>query len=206
MHEPARIGCKPPIDLLETLPGSLYNEQIDQRDETRIQHRVDEIQAPFEVMDPNRRGLHDQVVEEPITRCCQCSTLGAKFERVHLGRVEPGRGVPAETEGDEVEGDEDGGDDAGDVSAILVADLCGGRDAEESERLRGRHVHEDRAAAEALDEEQGTGRGAHEGDAVGGREEAGGEFGEADGLGEDEREVVAEDVDAGELLSAETQC
>ena len=86
------------------------------------------------------------------------------------------------------------------MGAILVADFGGDGDAEESEGLGGGHVHEDGAAAEALDEEEGAGGGGHVGDAVCGCEEAGGEFGEADRFGEDEGEVVAEDIDAGELL------
>ena len=87
------------------------------------------------------------------------------------------------------------------MRAVLVPDFCGYGDAEEGNGLSGCHANEQGAPTEALDEEETGGYSEHEADAVASGEEAGGEGGEADGFGEDKGEVVAEDVDAGELLS-----
>ena len=201
VHQPARISREPLVDLLEALTRRLDDEEVDDGDEQGVQQRVEQVEAPVEIVDADGGGLYDDVVEEPVAGGGERGALSAHAERVDLGRVEPGDGDPAEAEGEEVEGDEDGGDDAGDVVPGVMADFRADGDAEEGDAHGGGHGHEEGPPAEPLDEEEGGGRGEHVEDGDAGGEDVGGEFGEADAFVEDEGEVVAEDVDAGELLA-----
>lgn len=157
-------------------------------------------------MDSDRGGLHNHVVEEPVAGCGERGTFGSHTQAVDFGRVEPGDRAPAAAEGDEEDADEDGGNDSRYVLAFVVSDLGADGDAEECDGLESCHGKEEGAASEPFDEEDTEGYGGHEADAVACCKKAGCEFGETDGLGEDEGEVVAENVDAGQLLAAELTC
>ena len=197
VHQPSRVGGEPLVDLLETLARGLDDEEVDEGHEGGVQDRVEQVQAPVQVVDADRGGLHDDVVEEPVAGRGEGGALGAHAQRVDLGRVQPRHGDPAEAEGEEVEGYEDRRDDAGDVVAIVVADFRADGDPQEGDGHGGGHGHEEGPPAEAFDEEERGGCGEHVQDCDPGGEDVGGEFGEADAFVEDEGEVVAEDVDAG---------
>ena len=180
MDEPARVGCEPLVDLLEAFAGRFDDEEVNDWDEGGVEDGVEEVEAPVEIVNANRRSLHDDIIEQPIARRGQGGAFSPHAERVDFGRVEPGRGDPSEAKGEEVKRDEDGGDDAGDVVAVVVAEFGADGDAEEGDGHGGGHGHEERAAAEPFDEEEGGGRGEHVEDRDAGGEDVGGEFGEAD--------------------------
>ena len=161
MHEPSRIGGEPLVDLLEAFSRRFNDEIVDDGHEGGVEDGVEQVDAPVEVVDADGRRLHDDIVEQPVAGRGERGTFGPHAERVDLGRVQPGGGDPAEAKGEEVERDEDGRDDAGDVVSVVVADLGADGDAEEGDGHGGRHGHEQRAAAEPFDEEEGGGRGEH---------------------------------------------
>ena len=141
MDQPPRILRKPAVNLLETLPRSLDDQEVDDRYKTRVEHAVDQIKAPFEVVNTDGRSLHDEIVEQPIHSCSQCGTFRTHAERIDFGRIEPRHGDPAEAECDEIEADEDGSDDARDMGAVVVGDFGADCNAEECDGLRGCHGH-----------------------------------------------------------------
>ena len=141
VHQPARVGGEPLIDLLETLARGFDDEEVDERDEGRVQHRVEQVQAPVEVVDADGGGLDDDVVEEPVAGRGEGGAFGAHAQRVDFGRVEPGDGDPAEAEGQEVEGYEDRRDDARDVVPVVVADFRADGDSQEGDGHGGGHGH-----------------------------------------------------------------
>ena len=149
------------IDLLEALPRRLDDEEVDDGNEGGVEDGVEQVETPVEVVDADGRGLHHNVIEQPVAGRGERGAFGAHAERVDLGRVQPGSGDPAEAKGEEVERDEDGRDDAGDVVPVVVADFGADGDAEEGDGHGGRHGHEQRAPAEPFDEEEGGGRGEH---------------------------------------------
>ena len=161
VHEPARVGGEPLVDLLETFARRLDDEEVDDGDEAGVEDRVEQVEAPVQVVDADRRRLHDYVVEEPVAGRGECGAFGPHAQRVDLGRVEPRGGDPAEAKGEEIEGYEDGGYDAGDVVAVVVAEFGADGDAEEGDGHGDGHGHEEGPPAQAFDEEEGGGCGEH---------------------------------------------
>ena len=175
------------VDLLEAFSRRFDDEKVDDGNEGGVENRVEQVEAPVEVVDADRRGLHNDIIEQPIAGRRERGAFSPHAKRVDFGRVEPGGSDPSEAESEEVKSDEDGRDDAGDVVALVVADFGADGDAEEGDGHGGGHGHEQGAAAEAFDEEEGGGGGEHVEDRDAGGEDVGGEFGEADALVEDER-------------------
>lgn len=131
VDQPSGIRGEPLIDLLEAFAGRFDDEEVDDGDEGGVEDRVEQVEAPVEVVDADRGGLDDDVVEQPVAGGGQGGPLGAHAQRVDLGGIQPGGGDPAEAEGEEVEGYEHRRYDPGDVVALVVADLRADGDAEE---------------------------------------------------------------------------
>ena len=191
MHEPSRISSEPLVDLLEAFPRRFDDEEVNNGDESGVENSVEQVKAPMEIVDANRRSLHNDIIEQPIASRGERGAFSPHTERVDFSRVKPGGSDPSEAESEEVKSDEDGRDDARDVVAVVVADFGADGDAEEGDGHGGGHGHEQGAAAEPFDEEEGGGRGEHVEDRDAGGEDVGGQFGEADAFVEDEGEIVA---------------
>ena len=46
VHEPARVGGEPLVDLLEALACGFDDEEVDEGDEGRVEDGVEEVEAP----------------------------------------------------------------------------------------------------------------------------------------------------------------
>ena len=75
MHEPAGIAVEPPIGLFQAAAASFDEEVVDQRHPGQVDDGVDQVVAPFEVLDARRGGLDDDVVPEPVAGGCWSGVL-----------------------------------------------------------------------------------------------------------------------------------
>ena len=99
MYQPSGVRREPLIDLLQTLPGRLDDEVVDEGHEQSVQGGINQIEAPVQVVDANRGGLYDHVVEKPIAGSGKRGSFGPHAQRIDLGGVQPGHSDPSEAEG-----------------------------------------------------------------------------------------------------------
>ena len=196
------------VHLLQTTVRAFRAEEPDQRRDHRIQNRENNKCLPPDRVERDRRDQHDPKIVEPIRRGAQRGRGPTDLERHDLDGVKPGHALPANNkEGDEHK-DEHGRSDLrgrhiGRIQRVRLAEPAHDGQDHHGSGHASRTEHEERSAApELVDADDGDegGEGAFSGDAGG--QETGHPAGVPELGEEDERTVLHEQVDAGELLAA----
>jgi hypothetical protein len=66
VHEPAGIAVEPAVCFFETAAAGFDEEVVDKGYPGDVEHAVDEVVGPFEVVDARGCCLDDEVVAEPV--------------------------------------------------------------------------------------------------------------------------------------------
>lgn len=144
----------------------------------------------------HRSDHYNEEVPQPVVDGRESVSLGTSLERVDLSRVEPGQRKPCGTEEGNVGEETDGGTS----SVHRVVGNKTGEDEDHGQALADSTVKEKLATSNALDEEHGGGCEGGVDDHVDTTEQIRQILAGADGLAEQDREVVNDSVATGKLL------
>jgi len=189
--------CEDEIDLLEGALLCLRVEEVDDRDEAGVGHREEEVRAPPDVGDHDRRHHHDQEVRRPVDRRADGVGAPARADRVDLRGVQPWEWQPCRAEEGNVREEADGGALA--RGGVVVGDHAPHHE-HHAQALADAADEEQLAAADAIDDEPRGGGEDGVDDHVDAAEQHGQVVGAVEHVPEQDGEVVDDGVAAADLL------
>lgn len=187
---------KDEVDFLQASLARLGVEEIDDGEEGRVDDSEDEIRRPADVAQHDGRDHDDEEVEEPVRARGDGVGLGARLDRVDFGRVQPRERQPGRAEERDVGEEADGC--AFGVVRTTWDQAC--EDEDHGQALADGPDEEELAASGAFDDEPRDGGEDGIDDHVDTAEEERHGVAFADGVLEENGEVVDDCVAAPDLL------
>lgn len=184
------------VNLFQTAPGSFWIEEVNDRKETSIDNREEEIGAPRNAFKHDGGDHNDEEVKKPVGAGGQSVGFRAGLDRGNFCRVKPRQRKPCGAKTGDIREETNGGTDG---RALPVRDQAGKRDYH-GKALPDSPVEEQLAPADSFDQEPGHSSENRVNNHVNSAKQHGHFVGLFDGRLEENGEIIDDCVTATDLL------